>query len=325
MLDIASEAGVCTIVVTSQDAAGNFMADTATFVFDKDQPQVKIVTPAQNAQFNAGPIAVTGTASDTTGSVSKVYVRVYVPDTDFGQVRKRQSDSVVTGAGSWLGTVNFAQLGDTLGDWHIVAYAVDAAGNTGPVSDTLVIRYDTGVTDVTSPQISDAVVDPGVFGASGANVKYVLNESVDTSYVLIRTSGGVFVDTEPGGGVAQSAGQNLIVWDGKDYLGNLVIDDTYTFEINVTDRSGNKTKVTVTGIKDEVAPVVTITQPRCRPSPATPGRTTRRRFGTRRWRGDEPSGDIREVERHAGEGVYDGDGRCDRHDCDVGRQERRRR
>ena len=56
--------------------------------------------------------------------------------------------------------------------------------------------------------------------------------------------------------MAQTAGQNVVAWDGKDYLNNLVLDDTYTFEINVTDKGGNKTKVTVTGIKDAVAPRV---------------------------------------------------------------------
>ena len=273
-LSLTSQSGVYTLAVQAIDRAGNFMAETTTFVFDKDNPQARITTPAQNAQFNAGPIAVTGVATDTTGIVAKVFVRVYLPGADFGASETvARMDSAASGTASWLGTINFTRLGDTLGDWRIVAYAVDAAGNTSPTSDTLVIRYDTGIVDVTPPQISDATVDPGVFGANGATIKYVLGESVDTALVVIQGSNGAFIDTAPTGGAAQVAGQNAIVWDGKDVSENPVPDDTYSFEIRVTDKGGNRAAVTVKGVKDVVPPVVTLTQSPI-PNPFSPAVTS---------------------------------------------------
>ncbi|MBI4178498.1 VWA domain-containing protein, partial [bacterium] len=270
IIDKEAEVGTYTLTIQAVDRAGNYLYDTVVFVFDRDKPQARIVNPLNNTQFNVNPIALTGIASDTTSTVGRVFVRVFAPTSPYGAVYTKVNDSQAAGTSNWNYTLNFSDSRFVPGVWKIDAYAVDNAGNTGPASDSVNVTFDTSVADVIAPVVSDIVATPSPFGNDGLDVKYVISENVETAILYILDAGGNILDTEPSAtGIRQTAGQNLIHWNGQDKNGDIVVEGTYTFEVRVMDLARNVATGKATAVKDVTPPSVTLVQS-ASPNPFSP-------------------------------------------------------
>ena len=79
-------------------------------------------------------------------------------------------------------------------------------------------------------------------GGGGAEIHYSLAADATRVVVNITDSDGNLVRTLEVGG--QSAGEQAVMWDGKDDAGNPLDPGVYTFEVNAFDVSGNTVGVT---------------------------------------------------------------------------------
>ncbi|MBI5741644.1 MAG: gliding motility-associated C-terminal domain-containing protein [Nitrospirae bacterium] len=84
-----------------------------------------------------------------------------------------------------------------------------------------------------------------------ANISYELPKDASSVKVLIYDGAGKLIATKNEG--SQVAGDNSIVWDGRDDAGNQMPQGTYTYEIEATDSAGSMEALTnstgtVTGV-----------------------------------------------------------------------------
>jgi len=94
-----------------------------------------------------------------------------------------------------------------------------------------------------------------------ANINYELAKDASSVKILIHDEAGKLVATKDAG--PQSAGDNGIVWDGKDDFGNQMPQGTYTYEVEAKDSAGDVAALTnstgtVTGVvfKDDITYLV---------------------------------------------------------------------
>lgn len=118
-------------------------------------------------------------------------------------------------------------------------------------------------------EITEVAVVPEIFSPNGDGVKdtvtihYTLSEmlsGVNEDVVITIGEGDLAVAAKPIAGV--SAGQNSVIWDGRDGLGNYAADrEEYDITIEAKDRGGNeKTKTIKVKVCTE-APDVISTEP----------------------------------------------------------------
>ncbi|MFB6357415.1 MAG: Ig-like domain repeat protein, partial [bacterium] len=254
-----NESGRYQMRITIQDTAGNVRTDTNSFTFDIDEPSATIGQPVDGDIFDTSPVGVTGTASDPTSQAANVVV---VADTDAGDGAGDPSTAIDTSVVTTVTNQNWGvslDLGDAnLGDVDITVRAVDNADNTGPISDTVSIKYNPGATDLTNPEISDISASPDPFNedsnnGNGVEISYNLSEDVDTTTILMLDSNGNEVDSKVIDDQPQGTNNEFFSAVGK-------VEDEYTFDITVTDFAGlqsqgtNQAKATL----DRSQPVITI-------------------------------------------------------------------
>lgn len=81
----------------------------------------------------------------------------------------------------------------------------------------------------------------GVTDGQVARTSYLLGESAPFSMVYVYDAGGKLVRTIDNG--YQSAGQNVLAWDGKDNNGRLVPDGMYTYKVDALAADGSQVEV----------------------------------------------------------------------------------
>ncbi|MGE3808914.1 MAG: FlgD immunoglobulin-like domain containing protein, partial [Gemmataceae bacterium] len=234
--------GTYTYRIQATDAAGNFSEQTGTVRVDNTSVVFSNVAanPAAISPANSPGIADSTTISyqqseDATVSVLIDGVGALV-------------DSVFQSAGTYNVPWDGKDLGGFFvadGDYTYRLQATDAAGNFSEFTGTIRV-------DNVDPVISSVIANPAVFSpikSDQTSIGFNLNE-VATVRVSID---GVVVLLDD---VQLSAGNNSVLWNGRDADGNLVLDGVYTYRIQATDLAGNSSEQTGTVEVDNTSPVI---------------------------------------------------------------------
>jgi flagellar hook assembly protein FlgD len=152
-----------------------------------------------------------------------------------------------SGSAVWYGTNN-SNIKVTDGTYYYLIRICNAANQcstaTGPIT---VSRATTGGT---LPIITNDYATPNPFNPSVENTRIYWNLNVAADVTVEIFDGSTRIRTLLDN-VAKTAGQNWVVWDGRDRFGNTVSNKQYTYIITATNSAGSDTETgTVTVNRD---------------------------------------------------------------------------
>ncbi len=236
---VTLEPGPNVITVTVTDAAANEFSRQVTIHYDDQLPNVAIATPVPGYSTTSTPVALAGTAFDTTGDLSVVEVT----QVSWANLTTGGSGVASLSPGAWGTSVPL-----TSGLNSLIVTAVDAAGNSSSAS--INVTYDpaaplviitTPTTDLTYTTGSSPVVlsgtssdDVGVTGVAWSVANALGSISGFATNVSNWSPWSASIDL--------AAGANLIT-------------------ITATDNVGRTGTSRVTVIYDPTAPSIAITSP----------------------------------------------------------------
>jgi len=120
-------------------------------------------------------------------------------------------------------------------------YVITAKGDFGTDSEYGYIMASYGSVTGTAPQITNDYVVPQTFDPTSEStyVYYTLNTGADVTVEIYDGSALVDVLVDH---ADKSSGSYSVKWDGRNYNGNIVTSDTYTYKIYVENLWGNDTE-----------------------------------------------------------------------------------
>ena len=173
--------GAHTITVTSTDASGLTATTEEPITVSNSvaTPSVSITQPAAGSTVS-GTVPVSGTASETGGSISQVQVSV-----DGG------TPVTATGTSSWSASIDTTQLSN--GAHTITATATDASGVTATASETVTVN-NAVATSCPSPPSGDTELSSNV-SVESAQTGWTGTYNSNSSVTRVQPTGGSYDGT----------------------------------------------------------------------------------------------------------------------------------
>lgn len=225
--------GVYTIKVTATDLTGWVAAPVSAGVTVEGRaPQLTSVSDSPD------PFRPTGTTTNTiryTLSENAV-VSVVVYDEAGQPVKKLYDAQTLAGSKSltWNGKDESGVIVAS-GTYTYRIAATDAFGKTAEASGTIFV-------DVTPPAVTDLMISENPFTPLGTNtteIRYTLGESAKVTVAILNGSNTVIRTISSN--LAQTAGSNAVLWNGKNSSNVLVTAGSYTVRVTAVDSVGNST------------------------------------------------------------------------------------
>ncbi|MCX7922987.1 MAG: S8 family serine peptidase [Clostridia bacterium] len=240
--------GMYTYKINATDMAGKTAVQvTGTITADKSTPAITNVAATPGTLTASGTVTIGYTLSEN----AKVTVGIYKNSTVLVK-------TLVTAAAQSSGDNSVVwdakTTATTLAPDDVYTYKITAVDYVGfasaPVTGTFTVER-------SNPTITSVSDTPDPFKATGTTlctIKYTLSEKAVVT-LKIYDSSNTLVKTLVDGTLLPGA--LSVTWNGKDDLGSLVADGTYTYKINATDLAG-KTAVEAVGTIDidKTAPVI---------------------------------------------------------------------
>lgn len=230
--------GVYTIKVTATDlAAWASVPVSAPVTVEGRAPELTAVSDSPN------PFRPTGTTTNTIrytlSENAAVSVTVY---DEAGQAVKKLYDAQTTSGSkslTWNGK-NESGVIVASGTYTYIIKATDAFGKTTETSGTILV-------DVTPPAVTDLAISENPFAPLGTNtteIRYTLGENAKVTVAVLNSSNTIIRTISSS--IAQTAGNNAVLWNGKNNSNVLVTAGTYTVKVTAVDSVGNTTIQTTT-------------------------------------------------------------------------------
>lgn len=240
--------------ITVTDGSGKNTVLTRTVTIDTTDPDAPVVvTPAAGGWLNSSTYTFQGTASDGTGSGVET---VYWVETLRGSGAPVKGDpswqeATVPGDGTWSATVSIGAAGER--EFH--AYAVDGAGNDGPIT-----THNFGL-DQAAPVVAVAGGGATQFENGDFTIDGTFTDTSGLTAVTVESSSdgvtfGVATPATAGFTYDDATDSGTFTWNRT--LGSET-DGTWYYRFSFTDPAGNSSQVTKTVNLDRVAPDIQFT------------------------------------------------------------------
>lgn len=161
--------------VQTVNGVSSVQSSTVSFTVDTGAPSSAITAPSANALFNTAPIAISGTASDATSSVSSVAISI-----------NGGAWITVSGTSSW----SYAFTPSADGTYTVQSRATDAAGNLESPTSSRTFTYDT-----TAPETS---ITSGPSGSTSATSAAFAFSATETATFECSLDGAAFATCASG-------------------------------------------------------------------------------------------------------------------------------